>query len=126
MSRTAGILGRLLGKLAGVLVFGIAAASHAGTAAADDTALSAQEQEGKRVFNHTCVYCHGPGVWGTNSLAKRMDKERALLENRTDLSAGAIQAIVRNGIGSMPPLRKTEISDADVAAIAAYLTRKSR
>jgi mono/diheme cytochrome c family protein len=45
---------------------------------------------------------------------------------QTDLAPGAIQAIVRNGIGSMPPLRKTELSDADVEAIAAYLTRRSR
>jgi hypothetical protein len=26
----------------------------------------------------------------------------------------------------MPPLRKTELTDADVDAIAAYLTRKAR
>ena len=104
----------------------VALGLHAGTAAANDTSLSPREQEGKRLFNHTCIYCHGPGVWGTNRLAKRMDKEHALLENRTDLSTGTIQAIVRNGVGSMPPLRKTELSDADVAAIAAYLTRKNR
>ena len=106
------------------LAFGPGAAVAGG--AESDAALSAQEQQGKRLFNHTCVYCHGPGVWGTNRLSKRMDKEHALLENRTDLSPDAIQAIVRNGIGSMPPLRKTELSDADVAAIVAYLTRKAR
>ena len=55
-----------------------------------------------------------------------MDKEHAILENRTDLSAGAIQTIVRTGIGSMPPLRKTELTDDDVSAIAAYLTRQNR
>jgi len=104
----------------------LALALGMGTASADDASLSPKEQQGKRLFNHTCVYCHGPGVWGTNRLSKRLDKEHALLENRTDLTPGAIQAIVRNGIGSMPPLRKTEVSDADVAAIAAYLTRKSR
>jgi mono/diheme cytochrome c family protein len=99
------------------------AALGAGTASADE---ASQEQQGKRLFNHTCVYCHGPGVWGTNRLAKRLDKEHALLENRTDLAPEGIRAIVRNGIGSMPPLRKTELSDADVEAIAAYLTRKNR
>ncbi len=104
----------------------VALAFSACAAAADQSGLSAQEQEGKRLFNHTCVYCHSAGVWGTNRLAKRMDKEHALLENRTDLSAAQIQAVVRNGIGSMPPLRKTELSDSDVQAIAAYLTRKAR
>jgi mono/diheme cytochrome c family protein len=120
MKRVRGALGAL------AWVLGAALALRAGAAAADDASLSAKEQQGKRLFNHTCIYCHGPGVWGTNRLAKRMDKEHALLEGRTDLSAGAIEAIVRNGIGSMPPLRKTELSDSDVAAIAAYLTRKDR
>jgi cytochrome c5 len=111
------------GRLA---AFAIGAMVGTATAAAENATLSAQEQAGKRLYDHTCIYCHGPGVWGTNRLAKRMDKEHAILENRTDLAAGAIEAIVRNGIGSMPPLRKTELSDADVAAIAAYLTRKDR
>lgn len=109
-----------LGALALALAFGVGLGSAAGGT------LSAQEEQGKRLYDHTCIYCHGPGVWGTNRLSKRFDKEHAVLESRTDLSAGAIQAIVRNGIGSMPPLRKTELSDADVAAIAAYLTRKNR
>jgi (+)-pinoresinol hydroxylase len=52
-----------------------------------------------------------------------MDKEKAVLENRTDLSAALVQTVVRTGIGSMPPLRKSELSDADLAAVAAYLTR---
>jgi mono/diheme cytochrome c family protein len=97
-----------------------------GAAVADDAGLSAQELQGKHLYDRTCIYCHGPGVWGTNRLAKRLDKDHALLENRTDLSAAGIRAIVRSGVGSMPPLRKTELSDADVAAIAAYLTRQAR
>jgi len=98
----------------------------AGVVSADEPSLTPQQQQGKRLYNHICVYCHSAGVWGTNRLSKRMDKEHAILENRTDLSAGAIQTIVRTGIGSMPPLRKTELTDADVSAIAAYLTRQNR
>jgi (+)-pinoresinol hydroxylase len=93
---------------------------------ASGTALADQEQQGKRVFDHICVYCHSPGVWGTNRLAKRHDKDHALLESRTDLSPQAIRASVRAGVGSMPPMRRTEVSDADLDAVAAYLTRKSR
>ena len=89
-------------------------------------AALADEQRGKQVFDHICVYCHGPGVWGTNRLAKRYDKDHALLESRTDLSVQAIRTIVRVGVGSMPPMRRTEVSDADLDAVAAYLTRKSR
>jgi mono/diheme cytochrome c family protein len=97
-----------------------------GTAVADEASLSAQELQGKHLYDRICIYCHGPGVWGTNRLAKRLDKDHALLENRTDLPASAIRAIVRSGVGSMPPMRRTELSDADVEAIAAYLTRHAR
>jgi (+)-pinoresinol hydroxylase len=109
---------KAIGALATVLF-----ALTAGVANADDAALSPQQQQGKRAYNHICVYCHSPGVWGTNRLSKRMDKEKAVLENRTDLSAALVQTVVRTGIGSMPPLRKSELSDADLAAVAAYLTR---
>ena len=94
--------------------------------AAEAGPISAQEQQGKQLYDRTCSYCHGPGLWATNRIAKRLDKDHALLENRTDLSAEGIRAIVRSGVGSMPPLRKTELSDAEVDAIAAYLTRKER
>jgi mono/diheme cytochrome c family protein len=109
----------------GVLLF-VAVAAGAGVVfAAEEAALSAQEQQGKLLYGRTCIYCHGPGLWATNRIAKRLDKDHAL-ENRTDLSLDGIRAIVRSGVGSMPPLRKTELSDADVDAIAAYLTRKAR
>jgi len=88
--------------------------------------LSPQEQHGKQRYESICIYCHGPGVWGTNRLARRLDKEHAQLSARTDLTAAGIRAVVRNGLGSMPPLRRTEISDSDLEAIAAYLTRKER
>ena len=100
--------------------------SSGGVTVADEASLSAQELQGKHAFDHICVYCHGPGVWGTNRLGKRLDKEHALLENRTDLPAPAIRAIVRSGVGSMPPMRRTELSDSDLEAIAAYLTRHGR
>ena len=94
-----------------------------GSAGASDQ-LTALQARGKQAYDHICIYCHAPGVWGTNRLARRMDKEHAVLENRTDLTAAGIRAVVRMGIGSMPPLRRTELSDADVDAIAAYLTRR--
>lgn len=86
--------------------------------------LTALQAKGKQAYDHICIYCHAPGVWGTNRLARRMDPKHAVLENRTDLTAAGIRAVVRMGIGSMPPLRRTELSDADVDAIAAYLTRR--
>jgi mono/diheme cytochrome c family protein len=97
-----------------------------GVAVADEASLSPQELQGKHAYDRICIYCHGPGVWGANRLSKRLGKDHALLETRTDLPAPAIRAIVRSGVGSMPPMRKTELSDSDVDAIAAYLTRQTR
>jgi hypothetical protein len=45
----------------------------------------------------------------------------AVLEQRTDLVPVYIQVVVRHGMSFMPSFRKTEISDADLALVAAYL-----
>jgi mono/diheme cytochrome c family protein len=37
-----------------------------------------------------------------------------------------IKVFVRSGSGPMPMFRKTEISDAEIAAVAAYLAPASR
>ena len=96
--------------------------SCAGAAAAEQ--LTPLQTQGKQVYSHWCIYCHAPGVWGSNRLARRMDKDHSVLETRTDLTAAGIRAVIRSGIGSMPALRRTEVSDADAEAIAAYLTRQ--
>ena len=46
-----------------------------------------------------------------------------LLEERTDLVPDFVKVIVRQGVSFMPQFRKTEISDADLDALAAYLAR---
>jgi mono/diheme cytochrome c family protein len=85
---------------------------------------------GRDVFAHYCAPCHGDGrgddgapmLPGTQALTlKYRGAKPGLLEQRTDLPAELIKAFVRNGVASMPPLRKTEVSDADLEAIAAYL-----
>ena len=45
----------------------------------------------------------------------------ALLEARTDLTPEAMKEYVRRGSWSMPPFRKTELTDRDIKNIAAYL-----
>ena len=44
-----------------------------------------------------------------------------MLESRTDLTPELTKFFVRNGINVMPPFRKTEITDAELNALAAYL-----
>ena len=80
-------------------------------------------------YQKFCSMCHGEGDGkpGTMALqAKYKGAVPALLEKRTDLTPGLIKLYVRNGITVMPTFRKTEISDADLGAIAAYLTRNNK
>ena len=77
-------------------------------------------------FQMSCAVCHGsgPGKPGTRALAaKYKGATPALLEERTDLNATYIKQVVRQGLYVMPLFRKTELSDADLNAIVAYLTR---
>jgi (+)-pinoresinol hydroxylase len=86
-----------------------------------------QIERGHKVYDKWCFPCHGTGVGkpGTDSLAARGQKP-AVLEERTDLNAAMIKQFVRHGVLFMPVFRKTEISDAELDAIAAYLTRNNK
>lgn len=100
------------------------AATFAGAgwhAAAADAPSAAH---GRQVFAYWCAPCHagGPGHPGTDALAaKYKGSLPAELEQRMNLPASLIRGVVRNGISVMPIFRKTEISDADLADIVAYL-----
>ncbi|MET0292019.1 MAG: cytochrome c [Steroidobacteraceae bacterium] len=85
---------------------------------------------GKAVFAKSCAPCHGAErgdfgramLPGTDALRiKYKGTLPALLEQRTDLTTDAIRVFVRRGTWSMPPLRKTEISDEEIAAVSAYI-----
>ncbi|HEX5045584.1 MAG TPA: cytochrome c [Gammaproteobacteria bacterium] len=83
--------------------------------------------DGKAVFTKWCAPCHGdgPGKPGTAALqALYKGAKPALLEQRTDLVPEITKTFVRNGVSVMPFFRKTEISDAELDALAAYLAHK--
>lgn len=95
----------------------------------NSTAAPTGSPRGYVEYQNSCVACHGPmpGHPGTRALAaKYSGRVPALLEQRTDLSPELIRAIVRRGMNVMPAFRKTEVSDADLDAIVAYLTRARR
>jgi mono/diheme cytochrome c family protein len=85
-------------------------------------------ERGAAVFNNWCSACHSRGPQnapGTTSLQfKYQGKVPAALEDRTDLTVDFVKLFVRNGVATMPQFRKTEVGDADLDALAAYLTRK--
>ena len=60
------------------------------------------------------------GLWVSNQRCRK-DK---LSEDRLDLQPIYISTVVRGGLYGMPISRKTEISDADLQNIIAYLTRQ--
>lgn len=100
--------------------------SHA--AFAQDSAAIAR---GQAKYDHSCAPCHGKGpgddgrdmLPGTYALSLKYQGTPIppALEDRSDLSSALISTFVRMGTFSMPPFRKTELSDAEIDDIAAYL-----
>jgi (+)-pinoresinol hydroxylase len=99
-----------------------------GASWAQSDAVSAER--GAVVYEAWCVACHAPVPEGT-ALAPRAGVQQLQLKydgtlspyitQRPDLAnADVLRAFLRNGVGSMPPFRRTEISDDDIAALAAY------
>jgi mono/diheme cytochrome c family protein len=105
--------------------FPIAAWSRT-TASAEDR--GSPLERGAAVFNNWCSACHSRGPQnapGTASLQmKYQGSVPAALQDRRDLTPDLVKFFVRNGVAMMAPLRKTEVSDADLDALAAYLTQR--
>jgi (+)-pinoresinol hydroxylase len=130
-SITKGRLPAPTAALVALAVLSLGFAVSAGAADAPDVAA------GHELFNKWCYGCHaasikhgpdatllGSVVAGTYTLQQRYQGSKpAALEQRTDLTPAFIDAVVRHGRNLMPRTRKTEISDAELAEISAYLTR---
>jgi (+)-pinoresinol hydroxylase len=84
--------------------------------------------DGKSLFDANCASCHaaGSGHPGTARLAIDMGAENAVLTERKNLSPEQVTLAVRQGFQMMPPFRQTELSDAEVTAIADWLANPSR
>jgi mono/diheme cytochrome c family protein len=113
-----------------LLAFASVAAAQ-GAAPPDAAAIA----RGKVKFTQTCAPCHGTDrgdfgramLPGTDALRiKYQGKLPAALEQRTDLTPAVIKAYVRTGTWSMPPFRKTELSDTQIDEISAYIAASAR
>jgi mono/diheme cytochrome c family protein len=92
--------------------------------AASAAAPAADVATGEKVYARWCVHCHdaGRGNPGTQSLqVKYGGRVPAVLLERTDLTAEAVSVFVRQGVLSMAPFRKTEITDTELSALAAWV-----
>lgn len=84
--------------------------------------------QGKQVYDRWCTPCHSASYRapGTSALGVKYGKDLpAVLEQRTDLTPDVISYFVRNGVSIMPTFRKTEITDAELAALTKYLTQNN-
>ena len=82
------------------------------------------ELSGKEVFDHYCTYCHGSGDGpGTLQLSRTRGSDRGLLIQRTDLAPDYIEYIVRHGLRSMPAFVPSDLTDARLKALIAFLTK---
>src|SRR5437764_4935336 len=79
---------------------------------ASSSTVSADDKDaGKAVFARVCESCHGVGASGGQG--------PALVPYKKELPE--LVAIVRQGIGLMPSIPRSEISDAEIAQVHAYL-----
>lgn len=96
---------------------------------------AAQIERGRAVYDYWCEPCHGAGLGlpgfgalpGTQQLALKYRNTDIppVLDERTDLVPEFVKVIVRQGVSFMPQFRKTEISDEELDALAAYLVRNN-
>ncbi len=122
------IIAMALGALACAPAGLAAEAMKRGPAVTEPTTvpLPPRPATGQAVFERWCTSCHGPGPGhtGTQSLeAKYNGTLPAVLLERTDLPAEAVGVFVRQGILLMAPFRNTEITDAELAMLTAYVAR---
>lgn len=88
------------------------------------TPAAGGEMTGKEVFDHYCTYCHGSSDGpGTMQLGRTRGKDQALLTRRTNLSADYIEYVVRHGLKSMPPFVPSDLTEAKLKALVAFLAK---
>jgi mono/diheme cytochrome c family protein len=95
---------------------------------------AADAVHGQAVFGIWCTGCHEPlpgtsyePPAGSYVLEQHYHgRIPSALEQRTDLTATQIRTLVRNGRNMMPQTRKTELSDADLDDLIAYLTQHNK
>lgn len=113
----------------------LAAALAAVAHAQPPTQQSPAAARGEVVYQTTCAPCHDrlpenaaiAMLPGAESLSlKYRGGLSPYITERPDLASfEVLRAFLRNGVGSMPPFRKTEVTDEDIAAIADYFATTS-
>jgi mono/diheme cytochrome c family protein len=116
-------------QLIGGMVVSLFVLGGASAAAPADT-VAARYGPGRAVYEKWCAACHDPGIIhpGTHALMTKYPnggRASGAITAWTDLPASYVAFMVRHGMSVMPPFRKTEISNTDLSALAAYLSRNT-
>ena len=90
----------------------------------NDSSRLAASQDGAHLFLRRCGVCHLDGDMGTLILARRLPANQAKLQDRTDLTPEFVIRVARNGQGAMPRITPVDATDAELQAIAQYLSRR--
>jgi mono/diheme cytochrome c family protein len=112
---------------AAAVIFSLASAQLALSAEPAGADKGGAQHVGQLTYEKWCAPCHAPGPQhpGTQALDAlyKGSKPGALIE-RTDLTPPVVKQFVRQGVSVMPFFRKTEISDAELDALAAFLSKQ--
>ena len=84
--------------------------------------------QGREVYLTRCEYCHGTGPQQGGTMALQVRYQGAVpavLAERANLTPEYIRAVVRTATIGMAPVRITEVSEQDLEAVIAYLTRNN-
>ena len=82
------------------------------------------DMTGKEVFDHYCAACHGNADGpGTTQLARTRGQDQALLVERKNLTTEYVEYVVRHGLKAMPPFVPSDLTDARLQALAAFLAK---
>jgi mono/diheme cytochrome c family protein len=112
---------------AAVLIIALGTAQVVFSAEPAGASKNAAQNIGQLTYDKWCAPCHAPGPDhpGTQALDAlyRGTKPGALIERR-DLTPPIVKQFVRKGVSVMPFFRKTEISDAELDALSAFLAKQ--
>ena len=98
-----------------------AATAQPAPAAAAAPAGGADQAVGKKVYESTCVACHGSGVAGAPKFG-----DKAAWAPRLAAGFDEVLKIATNGKGAMPPKGGSGASDADFKAAVEYLVNSAK
>ena len=95
-------------------------------AGAPAPAIAGAKADGKKIYDTTCVACHGPGIAGAPKFGDKSAWTARIAEGNNTLYTHAIQGFQGKG-GVMPPKGgNTTLADADVKAAVDYMVSAAK